>query len=182
MVLTLKRWKSRTPPGIAAGVAGKVYPFTSQRADPRGQPFWRLCPRAVRWSSKLVRASQGQPAARSEGQLVDRERGSQGDGCRRRRLRQNGFIAGWSSPVARQAHNLKVVGSNPTPATNVSEQAAFGRLFCCQRYASPGCAGHVLHRGNALGCHKPATNLPRPRNMRPPPRLPCPTKHGIAHS
>ena len=27
------------------------------------------------------------------------------------------FIAGWSSPVARQAHNLKVVGSNPAPAT-----------------------------------------------------------------
>ena len=29
------------------------------------------------------------------------------------------IIAGWSSPVARQAHNLKVVGSNPTPATNL---------------------------------------------------------------
>ena len=28
--------------------------------------------------------------------------------------------AGWSSPVARQAHNLKVVGSNPTPATSFS--------------------------------------------------------------
>src|SRR5690349_15524384 len=28
--------------------------------------------------------------------------------------------AGWSSPVARQAHNLKVVGSNPTPATKPS--------------------------------------------------------------
>ena len=28
--------------------------------------------------------------------------------------------AGWSSPVARQAHNLKVVGSNPTPATKAS--------------------------------------------------------------
>jgi hypothetical protein len=27
------------------------------------------------------------------------------------------FIAGWSSPVARQAHNLKVKGSNPFPAT-----------------------------------------------------------------
>ncbi len=27
--------------------------------------------------------------------------------------------AGWSSPVARQAHNLKVVGSNPTPATKI---------------------------------------------------------------
>src|SRR5215212_4557730 len=28
------------------------------------------------------------------------------------------FGAGWSSPVARQAHNLKVTGSNPVPATN----------------------------------------------------------------
>ena len=28
--------------------------------------------------------------------------------------------AGWSSPVARQAHNLKVVGSNPTPATSTT--------------------------------------------------------------
>ena len=28
--------------------------------------------------------------------------------------------AGWSSPVARQAHNLKVAGSNPAPATNKS--------------------------------------------------------------
>ena len=26
-------------------------------------------------------------------------------------------VAGWSSPVARQAHNLKVAGSNPAPAT-----------------------------------------------------------------
>src|SRR5215469_18006696 len=32
------------------------------------------------------------------------------------------ILAGWSSPVARQAHNLKVVGSNPTPATI---------LICC---------------------------------------------------
>ena len=27
--------------------------------------------------------------------------------------------AGWSSPVARQAHNLKVTGSNPVPATKM---------------------------------------------------------------
>ncbi|MDB5689847.1 MAG: hypothetical protein JWL91_1723, partial [Sphingomonas bacterium] len=26
----------------------------------------------------------------------------------------------WSSPVARQAHNLKVTGSNPVPATNIN--------------------------------------------------------------
>ena len=27
------------------------------------------------------------------------------------------IIAGWSSPVAREAHNLEVAGSNPVPAT-----------------------------------------------------------------
>ncbi len=32
------------------------------------------------------------------------------------------MIAGWSSPVARQAHNLKVAGSNPAPATNFPQQ------------------------------------------------------------
>ena len=34
-----------------------------------------------------------------------------------KRLIMPHLIAGWSSPVARQAHNLKVVGSNPAPAT-----------------------------------------------------------------
>ena len=29
------------------------------------------------------------------------------------------ILAGWSSLVARQAHNLKVVGSNPAPATKL---------------------------------------------------------------
>ena len=32
------------------------------------------------------------------------------------------FDAGWSSLVARQAHNLKVVGSNPTPATKITNK------------------------------------------------------------
>ena len=30
--------------------------------------------------------------------------------------------AGWSSPVARQAHNLKAAGSNPAPATKNSKK------------------------------------------------------------
>src|SRR6202142_1952104 len=38
------------------------------------------------------------------------------------------LIAGWSSPVARQAHNLKVPGSNPDPATNLAAQPS-GALF-----------------------------------------------------
>ena len=33
-----------------------------------------------------------------------------------------GFDAGWSSPVARWAHNPKVAGSNPVPATNFFER------------------------------------------------------------
>src|SRR5665647_2748548 len=38
--------------------------------------------------------------------------------------------AGWSSPVARQAHNLKVIGSNPIPATKIDpvDQALTPRL------------------------------------------------------
>ena len=32
------------------------------------------------------------------------------------------LIAGWSSPVARQAHNLKAAGSNPAPATKSLHQ------------------------------------------------------------
>ena len=37
------------------------------------------------------------------------------------------MIAGWSSLVARWAHNPKVVGSNPTPATKqvINEIASF---------------------------------------------------------
>ena len=51
-----------------------------------------------------------------------------------------GLDAGWSSPVARQAHNLKVAGSNPAPATKKSliyqgfrkgrRKAALLRLGC----------------------------------------------------
>ncbi len=33
--------------------------------------------------------------------------------------------AGWSSLVARRAHNPKVVGSNPAPATNLTTFSVF---------------------------------------------------------
>src|SRR5262244_4135166 len=42
----------------------------------------------------------------------------------RNRRRLGLIVAGWSSPVARQAHNLKVVGSNPTPATTERDLAS----------------------------------------------------------
>ena len=48
------------------------------------------------------------------------------------------FIAGWSSPVARQAHNLKVGGSNPLPATNIT--------FAYHRYAKVAPSAAVIRR------------------------------------
>ena len=39
------------------------------------------------------------------------------------------YTAGWSSPVARQAHNLKVVGSNPTPATKIKPEILILHTF-----------------------------------------------------
>ena len=40
--------------------------------------------------------------------------------------------AGWSSPVARQAHNLKVTGSNPVPAPKIeTAPARAGAVFVC---------------------------------------------------
>src|SRR5271154_3016282 len=36
--------------------------------------------------------------------------------------RSSRAAAGWSSPVARQAHNLKAAGSNPAPATKLSNK------------------------------------------------------------
>ena len=56
--------------------------------------------------------------------------------------------AGWSSLVARRAHNPKVVGSNPAPATNImntltgvflylrSVKKALSALFCYPLLAS----------------------------------------------
>ena len=40
--------------------------------------------------------------------------------------------AGWSSPVARQAHNLKVTGSNPVPAPKYRKPvSSVRRVFLC---------------------------------------------------
>src|SRR5262249_49780755 len=83
--------------------------------------------------------------------------------------------AGWSSPVARQAHNLKVVGSNPTPATNLTNciPLVSCKLACCLRiwflpqwYAngtqiSPSCV-----RAARLGEGSPATG-PNPAQRYP---------------
>ena len=39
------------------------------------------------------------------------------------------YIAGWSSLVARRAHNPKVVGSNPAPATSNNQRITLVIFF-----------------------------------------------------
>ena len=41
------------------------------------------------------------------------------------------FIAGWSSLVARRAHNPEVVGSNPSPATKFGPVVQLVRMPAC---------------------------------------------------
>ena len=62
------------------------------------------------------------------------------------------FAAGWSSPVARQAHNLKVTGSNPVPAPNRPSRyeaakalSETSRALCfCGPRSSPALAPHPM--------------------------------------
>ncbi len=51
-------------------------------------------------------------------------------------------IAGWSSLVARRAHNPEVVGSNPAPATKFSQalRGLFSYLDPSMRYMFSSCA------------------------------------------
>ena len=81
MVLRLKTWESRSPPGL-----------------PSTQPP----------SNRKIPTTQNRSA------LSPPKRPAPGG----HHPKQQAHNAGWSSPVARQAHNLKVAGSNPAPATN----------------------------------------------------------------
>lgn len=70
-------------------------------------------------------------------------------------LKQRAFGgAGWSSPVARQAHNLKVVGSNPTPATNKTGPPRAGFFVGRDESQKIGCKRglHTALRGCSLAC------------------------------
>ena len=91
-----------------------------------------------RGSPRTRQGSQGRTAARAYCE------DSQANGCPRRRLRQTQVVAGWSSPVARQAHNLKVVGSNPTPATNETTRLRAGFFVSA---ANQGCWGSAQSIG-----------------------------------
>ena len=97
MVLRLKAWESRSLPGLAS-----PWPAGFRLAGSRRS---RL-PDFDAQTESIFPRNPDRP-------------------YRGRRL-EPGHGAGWSSLVARQAHNLKVVGSNPTPATTETDISSMG--------------------------------------------------------
>ncbi len=84
--------------------------------------------------------------------------------------------AGWSSPVARQAHNLKVTGSNPVPATidtgNLPTLPPAGPFAFCPSVLSPDATGRMpesvsnsrsMHVISAAASSSGARAVPRSR-------------------
>ncbi len=105
MVLSLKRWKSRSPPGFAAGAGHGSEPIhMSFEFAESCSAYWIQASGAARLrkAERPPELMRGKPSERRLAPAIE----------------ATSSVAGWSSPVARQAHNLKVVGSNPTPATN----------------------------------------------------------------
>ena len=73
--------------------------------------------------------------------------------------------AGWSSPVAREAHNLEVVGSNPAPATYTKGRCLRTSAFL-RSIAQIGNAWRMNQR-----CWQPLWHRVAPRSLRlAPPR------------
>ena len=108
MVLSLKRWKSRSPPGIAACARHERYEPIHNTSRPNGPVAPAL--KAGAFAS----------------------------------LQDNTSVAGWSSPVARQAHNLKVTGSNPVPATNNNRKSPARKTAGLSRLKMISCAMPIM--------------------------------------
>lgn len=126
MVLRLKTRESRSLPGLPSARSSHI------RIKRSG---WRLifslrlydacrCPKTARhfWAT-CIRPAKRDPGPRERPfRLVALESG--------KRKLTSMVDAGWSSPVARQAHNLKVTGSNPVPATKYKNGPPRAGRFC----------------------------------------------------
>ena len=124
MVLCLKARESRSPPGPQRSCPEPRHP---RRRDPNPSTPHDTNPR-IRRSARALRPGRGtrhkehRPAGRSDNQdRIARQGGATTKIASPPAGRSdNQGDAGWSSPVARQAHNLKAAGSNPAPATNLT--------------------------------------------------------------
>ena len=131
MVLCPKARESRSPPGLpthppGAQPPGHLPPPTSgsNRHPPdkvRGQAPGATRRRGARAQGQEEAGTR--PRARlGDGPTETTNRGVDTTITKQAKRARYDLNAGWSSPVARQAHNLKVVGSNPTPATKLTHE------------------------------------------------------------
>ena len=125
MVLCLKTRESRSLPGLS-----RISPHHNHKTLKTRRST--LVAAALPFKAKrLPHQAQTPPPGNPKAQTVD---------------------AGWSSPVARQAHNLKVVSSNLAPATkSKSPSQKKRRAFCVFGTNSPG-AGRRFFRNYFLSC------------------------------
>ena len=103
-------------------------PFRTRSLSPSG-------PMVLRLKARESRSSPGLP-----------------NGCEIQTLQftiSDSFAAGWSSPVARQAHNLKVTGSNPVPAPKDTNSPCSRRG--CFRLGCVADARPAIHAGESGG-------------------------------
>ena len=89
-------------------------------------------------------------------------------GCGARPSRKSEHVAGWSSPVAREAHNLEVTGSNPVPAISRPPGHPWPRraVFCAASYRVH--ARRAIHgAGGLFFARLPAAFTPARPSMAP---------------
>ena len=70
------------------------------------------------------------------------------------------YSAGWSSLEARRAHNPKVIGSNPIPATQCESICAQLAQLVEQRTENPRVSGSIPELGTSCGCSSMVEHQP----------------------
>ena len=128
MVLRLKTRESRSLPGLLKAMPIERWENKSSHTrkpnGPRpnqGPPLSGL----LSFKGTAHTKTHGSPKALGQGEPQRRQIASAMDSGKKHHsktviigtTKSRPIGAGWSSPVARQAHNLKAAGSNPAPAT-----------------------------------------------------------------
>ena len=110
----------------------KIFALEEQLARGRGRSAFARSTTGVRWATPAIWRAASSMSAKVGSGTAGQRRGRRGRGWSamtwsgRLCYHQDSLSdAGWSSPVARWAHNPKVAGSNPPPATNFSSVFRF---------------------------------------------------------
>ena len=110
---------------FSSAVPSRSFPAPGPRARPSGPGAW---PAARARAETCAGRPERVPEASAD-KHRPHDHHHQEHGLISGHLLKSSFAAGWSSLVARRAHNPKVAGSNPAPAT-LEKPRKSGALFC----------------------------------------------------